>query len=409
MREATRFGKSYSSFSGQDIRVIANGHHIGNITSISFNIQREKQGNYVIGQVDPISFGRGKRQISGIIKGLVLDTDLLSHRAFDGEVALLDKNELFSAPTKSTETRTRTVTRPKYPNLGPPPVKLSEFDYFMQLFTPTLPNFGQLPDIETALEICVESVIESLLTGAAAAIVTGGLGSVALGALFIDAVVSCAEGILDEAIVEGGIQDFALQIAASIYAFYEQDMYSNYETNFNQLETTYNNRQSEVIVEEITEEIETDLGIQDYSFTVNRKYNVSELGENYSVAKVEYLDQILPFDIVIIAVNEYGQKAQMRIYGVEALGESKSMSIDDITLNYEVPFIARAILPWRSFELKGVGNAQSNQRSNPGGALQATTGVPVTSVETTGPVIFTEYDSTGGHDGDQARPIPEPR
>jgi hypothetical protein len=43
MRLNNKFGKSYSSFSGQDIRVIGNGYYIGNISSLSLSIQREKK------------------------------------------------------------------------------------------------------------------------------------------------------------------------------------------------------------------------------------------------------------------------------------------------------------------------------------------------------------------------------
>lgn len=352
MKLNNKLGKSYSSFSGQDIRVIGNGHYIGNINSLSLSIQREKKGNYVVGEVDPISFGRGRRQISGVIKGLVLDTDFLSHKAFDGESALLDKDELFTLKDKKKETTSRTVTRPKYPNLGPPPVKMNQIEYFKELYSPTMPNFGQIPDIEEALSACIDAAVEDLLLGAAIAIATGGLGSPLLAGLLIDAVIDCAGGIIETAIIEGGLEDFALGLAVSMYAFWSDDMYESYERNFEQIERNYNQKKSEVIVEQVQVENESEEIIEKYAFTSRRNYNVENLGENYSVNPVEYVDQILPFDIVIIGVNEYGQSAQMRIYGVEALGESKSMSINDISLEYEIPFVARAILPWRSFELK---------------------------------------------------------
>lgn len=343
--------KSYSSFSGQDIRIIANGSYIGNITSISFNIQREKRGNYVIGEVDPVSFARGKRQISGIIKGLVLDTDFLGNKTFDKEVALLDKDQLFTRK-KEKEIRIKRITRPKYPNLPPPPVKKTQIQYFLLLFNPTIPNFGQLPNIENILSTCIENIMEEILLGAAIAIVTGGLGTVVLAALLVSSIKSCIGGVVEESIFQTTLEDFALQVAESMYIFWSDDMYENYERNFLQVERNYLQKQSEVIIEEVQEEVESEDIIDSYAFLSKRNYNLENIGENYSVNPVEYLDQILPFDIAIIAVNEYGQSVEMRIYGVEALGESKSMSINNISLTYEIPFIARAILPWRSFDLK---------------------------------------------------------
>ena len=69
--------QTYSSFSGVDIKVIINGKQCGNIQQVSYMIQREKTPNYVMGSVDPIGFGRGKRGINGVIRGLLLDADLL--------------------------------------------------------------------------------------------------------------------------------------------------------------------------------------------------------------------------------------------------------------------------------------------------------------------------------------------
>ena len=57
----------------------------------------------------------------------------------------------------------------------------------------------------------------------------------------------------------------------------------------------------------------------------------------------KYSDEIPPFDVVINFLNEYGQSAQMTIYGVEILNEGMGMSIDDITTEKACTFIARAI------------------------------------------------------------------
>ena len=93
------------------------------------------------------------------------------------------------------------------------------------------------------------------------------------------------------------------------------------------------------------------------------KYDLESLGNNYQVAPVYYVDQILPFDIAIIAANEYGQSAQMRLYGCEILNEGSGFSIDDIVIENQMTYVCRTILPWRSFHLTNVeGGGDGNVR-----------------------------------------------
>lgn len=65
------------------------------------------------------------------------------------------------------------------------------------------------------------------------------------------------------------------------------------------------------------------------------------------LARPIYHDQILPFELVITAVNEYGANAVMKIHGVEILNCGSGMSIDDITTDEACTFVARALTPWR--------------------------------------------------------------
>ena len=58
---------------------------------------------------------------------------------------------------------------------------------------------------------------------------------------------------------------------------------------------------------------------------------------------VEYADQLMPFNVTISFVNEYGKKAVLRILGVEILNEGSGMSIDDITTDKACTFVARGI------------------------------------------------------------------
>jgi hypothetical protein len=57
-------------------------------------------------------------------------------------------------------------------------------------------------------------------------------------------------------------------------------------------------------------------------------------------------DQILPFDITLVGANEYGSTSKMVIQGVELMSEAGGVSIDDLVLEKQISFIARAISNW---------------------------------------------------------------
>ena len=66
------------------------------------------------------------------------------------------------------------------------------------------------------------------------------------------------------------------------------------------------------------------------------------------LASVIYHDQVLPFEIVITAANEYGNNMQMAIHGVEIINCGSGVSVDDITTDESCTFIAIGITPWKA-------------------------------------------------------------
>jgi hypothetical protein len=74
---------------------------------------------------------------------------------------------------------------------------------------------------------------------------------------------------------------------------------------------------------------------------------VSRIALDKVIAAPNYIDQVLPFDIVITASNEYGAVARMMIHGVEIMNVGSSLSINDITTDEACTYIATAITPWR--------------------------------------------------------------
>jgi len=67
----------------------------------------------------------------------------------------------------------------------------------------------------------------------------------------------------------------------------------------------------------------------------------------FEVRGASYVDQLPPFDTAIVAMNEYGKGATMRIYGCEILNEGSGFSIDDIVIENQMTYVCRTILPWQ--------------------------------------------------------------
>ena len=61
-----------------------------------------------------------------------------------------------------------------------------------------------------------------------------------------------------------------------------------------------------------------------------------------------YEDQIPPFTIVLVAVNEYGHQMKMEIRGVEILNQGQGISVDDLMIDQQMTFVATDIFPWRA-------------------------------------------------------------
>jgi hypothetical protein len=56
-----------------------------------------------------------------------------------------------------------------------------------------------------------------------------------------------------------------------------------------------------------------------------------------------YADQIPPFDITMSFLNEIGNMAVMDIRGVEILTENSGVSVEDMSIEQAMTFIARSV------------------------------------------------------------------
>jgi hypothetical protein len=199
MASSLDLSRTYTSFSGVDIRAVIAGKPVGQLQAVSYAVQREKAPIYVMGRVDPLSFLRGKRGIAGTLISLLLDQHMLFGEPFSGMQFIADNDELYASGLDLQNT---------------------------------------------------------------------------------------TAGSLEE----------DLQAQAG--------------------------------------------DLEGPTFSAN---NVSD---NWSAKNAFYVDQLPPFDIAIVAVNEYGKAATMRIYGCEILNEGSGFSIDDIVIENQMTYVCRTILPW---------------------------------------------------------------
>jgi hypothetical protein len=324
---------------------------------MTYMIQREKAPNYIMGSVDPISFARGKRGINGIIRGLMLDADMLNSESFDNEAALLDKDELFLTgtpaqvppPVNTSTPQPRMV--PKYRNL-PSPIQetrsKSEWIYQTHIKHKLFPG-GTLSNTATA---CMEGAITGALQSIAIATATGGTGAIPAGAIFIkNAVFNCMGAIAENLVYDGGFIRLATDLSTAVGTW--STLYEERLADLEKWRLIYEKKKKQMVPFTGTVLPSTSTLITNTPVNSSSKgYDLTNLGSNYSIVKPEYLDQILPFDIVLVAVNEYGQSAQMRLYGCEITSANSEMNVSDMTLPYSLNFLARNILPWRSFDLQ---------------------------------------------------------
>jgi hypothetical protein len=107
-------------------------------------------------------------------------------------------------------------------------------------------------------------------------------------------------------------------------------------------------------------------GIRDTNFAAagpqNRNGTDNRAGQSFGVAganasngiagalsvrrAAQHADQVYPFDITMAAQNEYGRASSSAIIGVEIINEGGGVSVDDITNEQQMTYIAITKTPW---------------------------------------------------------------
>jgi len=191
------YTQQYTSFSGVDIKAVIDGNVAGTMQAISFAVQREKAPIYVMGNVDPLSFSRGKRGIAGTLISLLMDETFVEQQFSEKTKAFIQDVDEIVPGTDQSAAATQAVTTPT-----------------------SAPTITQPADLNA-------------------------------------------------------------------------------------------------------------------------------IGTAWKSGKANYVDQLQPFDIAIIACNEYGVASAMKIFGVEILNEGSGFSIDDIVIESQMTYVCRIIAPWR--------------------------------------------------------------
>ncbi len=76
------------------------------------------------------------------------------------------------------------------------------------------------------------------------------------------------------------------------------------------------------------------------------KSAVEGYGADWQAVKPIYLDELLPLDIVCVAVNEFGSIAKMSILGAEFTSSIWAMTVQDTASIERCAFVARDYTPW---------------------------------------------------------------
>lgn len=93
-----------------------------------------------------------------------------------------------------------------------------------------------------------------------------------------------------------------------------------------------------------------DLEVDEEVDFVSGDDSIIDFGAGYTPARAWYVDQIPPFDVTVLAANEYGGTISMRIIGVDLLNEGWGISVDDIVSEKQLTYVCRAISPWKLHE-----------------------------------------------------------
>ena len=70
---------------------------------------------------------------------------------------------------------------------------------------------------------------------------------------------------------------------------------------------------------------------------------INEFGLWEKLNRPNYVDQMPPFNVTVVGVNEQGEKMGFRIYGLSIINEGMAMSVDELNMEKRYTFIAQSM------------------------------------------------------------------
>lgn len=89
------------------------------------------------------------------------------------------------------------------------------------------------------------------------------------------------------------------------------------------------------------------VGESQASMETQQELELTSIDSDQDVFSAFYADQIPPFDITLVAANEYGDMAKMGIFGAEFLNEGWGISIDDLATEKQYTYLCRDVSWWQ--------------------------------------------------------------
>lgn len=157
--------QTYNASSGCDIVATLDGVALGNLNGISFSTTREKSPIYVLGSVDAVSFGRGKRGHAGSL----IFTNFDRHALYDvmnrdklGEIGDADRYKFWKKQTDVPAGGRSKLLSTDFADLSSLGVELATPTYSDQIppFTITLTSMNEYGSISVMNILGVELINE---------------------------------------------------------------------------------------------------------------------------------------------------------------------------------------------------------------------------------------------------------
>jgi hypothetical protein len=94
-------------------------------------------------------------------------------------------------------------------------------------------------------------------------------------------------------------------------------------------------------------------GLSAEAFNDQLRTQLRETARLTGAQKLDYVDQLPPFDLTLVGVTQQGEAARCAIFGMKITQETTGFSQNDLSNSVGMSFVALAVSPWRPVQLSG--------------------------------------------------------